>query len=58
MWERNTPYDKYGFSGMLTVLRKIRVKDGRLWQEPLFEGKKVVERRTLAYDRKLIFLSV
>lgn len=43
MWDRNTPYDKYGFAGMLTVPRKIAVKDGRLWQEPVFKGKKIAE---------------
>lgn len=43
MWDRNTPYDKYGFAGMLTVPRKISVKGGRLWQEPLFDGKKIAE---------------
>lgn len=43
MWDRNTPYDKYGFAGMLTVPRKLSVKEGRLWQEPLFKGEKRVE---------------
>lgn len=43
MWDRNVPYDKYGIAGMLTVPRKISVKDGRLWQEPLYEGKKIAE---------------
>ncbi len=43
MWDRTVPYDKYGFSGMLTVPRKISVKDGRLWQAPLYNGKKAAE---------------
>ena len=35
MWDRNVPSEKYGFAGMLTVPRKISVKDGRLLQEPV-----------------------
>lgn len=35
MWDRNVPSEKYGFSGMLTVPRKVSVVDGRLYQEPL-----------------------
>ena len=35
MWDRNTPSAKYGFAGMLTAPRKICVKDGRLYQEPI-----------------------
>lgn len=42
MWERNAPYDKYGFSGMLTVPRKISVENGRLMQSPLYKGDKVL----------------
>lgn len=41
MWERTAPYDKYGFSGMLTVPRRIRVEDGKLLQTPLYTGKKI-----------------
>ena len=35
MWDRNVPSAKYGFAGMLTVPRKVSVKDGRLYQEPV-----------------------
>ncbi len=35
MWDRNVPSEKYGFAGMLTVSRKVSVKDGMLWQEPV-----------------------
>lgn len=35
MWDRNIPSEKYGFAGMLTVPRKVFVKDGRLCQVPL-----------------------
>ncbi len=42
MWDRNVPSAKYGFAGMLTVPRKISVKDGRLYQEPIVKTKPVV----------------
>ena len=35
MWDRTVPSEKYGFAGMLTVPRKVSVKDGRLYQEPV-----------------------
>lgn len=35
MWDRNVPSEKYGFAGMLTVPRRISVKNGRLCQEPV-----------------------
>ena len=35
MWDRNIPSEKYGFAGMLTVPRRVFVKDGRLFQEPI-----------------------
>jgi len=35
MWDRNVPSEKYGFAGMLTVPRRVFVKDGRLHQEPV-----------------------
>ena len=35
MWDRNVPSEKYGFAGMLTVPRRILIKDGRLCQEPV-----------------------
>ena len=41
MWDRNVPSEKYGFAGMLTVPRKIFVKDGRLCQEPIVNSSEV-----------------
>ena len=35
MWDRNVPSEKYGFAGMLTVPRRVFIKDGRLYQEPI-----------------------
>ncbi len=35
MWDRNVPSEKYGFAGMLTAPRRVFVKDGRLYQEPI-----------------------
>jgi len=35
MWDRNIPSAKYGFAGMLTVPRKLSVKNGRLHQTPV-----------------------
>ena len=35
MWDRNVPSEKWGFSGMLTAARRVSVKDGRLYQEPV-----------------------
>jgi len=35
MWDRNVPSEKYGFAGMLTLPRRVSVKDGRLYQEPV-----------------------
>ncbi len=35
MWDRNVPSEKYGFAGMLTVPRRVFIKDGRLHQEPV-----------------------
>ena len=39
MWDRNIPSVKYGFAGMLTVPRKLSVKNGRLYQEPVVSCK-------------------
>ena len=50
MWERNNPSAKYGFSGMLTVPRRIEVKDGEVLQTPvldLHEIKKATVVNTL-----------
>lgn len=40
MWDRNVPSEKYGFAGMLTVPRRVFVKDGRLQQEPIVNCSK------------------
>lgn len=37
MWDRNVPSEKYGFAGMLTVPRTVRVEDNRLCQEPVIK---------------------
>ena len=49
MWDRNVPSEKYGFAGMLTVPRKICIKDGRLYQEPIVNCKEVF--KTTACDK-------
>ena len=41
MWGRNNPSSKYGFAGMLTVPRKVTVKDGFLIQTPVIAGQLV-----------------
>ncbi len=43
MWDRSVPSAKYGFAGMLTVPRKISVKDGRLYQEPIVNSTEVLK---------------
>lgn len=44
MWDRNIPSQKYGFAGMLTVPRKVEIKDGELLQTPLVSAEKVYEK--------------
>lgn len=39
MWDRNNPSEKYGFSGSLTIPRKIDVIDGQLHQTPILPNK-------------------
>lgn len=39
MWDRSIPSEKYGFAGMLTIPRKISVKNGELYQEPIINGE-------------------
>ncbi|MGN1053248.1 MAG: glycoside hydrolase family 32 protein, partial [Candidatus Scatosoma sp.] len=46
MWDRNIPSEKYGFAGMLTVPRKISVRNGRLWQIPAVCGKEVKREKS------------
>ena len=43
MWDRNVPSEKYGFAGMLTAPRKVCVRDGMLYQEPVVCCAKVFE---------------
>ena len=43
MWDRNVPSEKYGFAGMLTAPRRVSVKKGRLYQEPIVNCQKVYE---------------
>ena len=56
MWERNNPSVKYDFAGMLTVPRKIEVKNNRLWQTPIYESREVlsVENSGKITDRLLV----
>ena len=49
MWDRNIPSEKYGFAGMLTIARKIRVVDGELYQTPIADGK-VVKQESVATE--------
>lgn len=44
MWDRNVPSQKYGFAGMLTVPRRLEVKDGELRQSPIVSADKVYEK--------------
>lgn len=44
MWDRNIPSDKYGFAGMLTVPRRLEIKDGKLWQTPAVAMKKLYKK--------------
>ncbi|MBQ3596243.1 MAG: glycoside hydrolase family 32 protein [Clostridia bacterium] len=44
MWDRNVPSAKYGFAGMLTVPRKVCVKDGRLYQTPVVATKDAIKK--------------
>ena len=43
MWDRSQPSAQYGFAGMLTVPRKVTVKNGRLIQEPVILKHKAEE---------------
>ena len=59
MWERNNPSAKYGFAGMLTVPRKVEIKNDRLWQTPVYACREAlsIENGGKITDR-LIFGSV
>lgn len=56
MWERNNPSAKYDFAGMLTVPRKIEVKNNRLWQTPVYTSREVlsVENGGKITDRLIV----
>ncbi|MDE5729608.1 MAG: GH32 C-terminal domain-containing protein [Clostridia bacterium] len=41
MWDRKNPSEKYGFSGMLTVPRRVEIKDGELLQTPVLNLREV-----------------
>ena len=51
MWDRNIPSAKYGFAGMLTVPRRIFIKDGMFCQEPVVNSASVV-KTTVTNDFK------
>lgn len=44
MWDRDNPSEQYGFSGQLTIARRLSRRDGRLYQVPVFEGIQVAEK--------------
>lgn len=43
MWDRNNPSEKYGFSGSLTIPRKIEIKDNKLIQTPVVPREKTTK---------------
>lgn len=47
MWDRNVPSAKYGFAGMLTVPRRIFIKDSRFYQEPVVNCNEVYKADVL-----------
>lgn len=55
MWGRANPSSKYGFAGMLTIPRKVEVKNGKLLQTPVICGQhhKTVTNFT-KYDDHLV----
>lgn len=42
MWDRNIPSEKYGFAGMLTIPRKIKIVNNELYQTPVLPHNKVL----------------
>ncbi|MDD6980469.1 MAG: GH32 C-terminal domain-containing protein [Clostridia bacterium] len=42
MWDRNVPSADYGFAGMLTLPRRLEVRDGRLRQTPCLPETRIV----------------
>lgn len=49
MWERNNPSEKYGFAGMLTLPRRIEMRDGEFFQTPVVKGVPVHEKKDFAH---------
>lgn len=47
MWDRNVPSAKYGFAGMLTVPRKVSVKDAGIYQEPIVNCKETLKTEVI-----------
>ena len=45
MWDRNIPSEKYGFTGMLTVPRKVFVKNDRICQTPIVKTIGGIEKQ-------------
>ena len=41
MWDRTNPTEAFGFAGQLTVPRRLSVREGRLWQTPVWAGREV-----------------
>lgn len=48
MWDRSNPSEEYGFTGQLTVARRLSRRDGRLYQTPICEGIQVAEQCNFA----------
>lgn len=44
MWDRSHPSSQFGFSGMLTVPRRLSVKNGRMVQSPIVATVPAVEK--------------
>lgn len=44
MWDRNNPTRKYGWAGQLSVPRRVEVREGRLWQTPVYAGKEILRK--------------
>lgn len=43
MWDRNYPNKNYGFAGMLTIPRKVELRNNRLYQTPILQGTLIRE---------------
>ena len=49
MWDRGNPSEEYGFTGQLTVARRLSKQDGMLYQEPICDGAQVAEKRDFTH---------